>query len=269
MTIASDLTRIKDAKAAIRQAIIDKGVEVPETEKLDTYYSYIDQITGKPSGPTGDGTLADLKLALSTENPAEYYPVGTEIPDTYDGNDNPLIVAQYLNSSNNSTYGGAVGVILMRKYVEPTSQVFGTNNDYRTSTVKSYLDTTYLDNCSSELKSIISDINIPWYYSSTGYTTVTSRWFLMSDREVNSLLWTQVEGFAWDYWKQKTGLSSPNANANPGRILYASEGAPSTSLLRSNGGSTSIGYVQNTGRIFYTTPTSSAGVLPACFIAKE
>lgn len=49
MTIASDLTRIKDAKVAIRQAIIDKGVEVPETEKLDTYYSYIDQISDSGS----------------------------------------------------------------------------------------------------------------------------------------------------------------------------------------------------------------------------
>lgn len=43
----------------MRQSIINKGVNVPDTEKLDTYYSYIDQIMQKapePEEPAGDGT---------------------------------------------------------------------------------------------------------------------------------------------------------------------------------------------------------------------
>lgn len=46
MTIATNLQRIIDAKAAIRAAIQEKGVEIPDSEKLDAYHEYIDQITG-------------------------------------------------------------------------------------------------------------------------------------------------------------------------------------------------------------------------------
>jgi surface protein len=44
MTIAEQITRIKNAKAAIKQAIENKGVEVGEYRKLDEYASYIDKI---------------------------------------------------------------------------------------------------------------------------------------------------------------------------------------------------------------------------------
>lgn len=45
MTIASEITRIQNAKASIKASIENKGVTVPNTEKLDGYYSYIDQIS--------------------------------------------------------------------------------------------------------------------------------------------------------------------------------------------------------------------------------
>lgn len=53
MSVATDLQSVIDAKEAIRQAIIAKGVDVPAEAKLDTYHTYIDQIS---SAPEGDGT---------------------------------------------------------------------------------------------------------------------------------------------------------------------------------------------------------------------
>lgn len=45
MTIASEITRLQNAKASIEASIEGKGITVPNTAKLDEYYSYIDQIS--------------------------------------------------------------------------------------------------------------------------------------------------------------------------------------------------------------------------------
>lgn len=46
MSIASEIERLNNAKSSIKQSIINKGVNVPDTEKLDTYSTYVDQISG-------------------------------------------------------------------------------------------------------------------------------------------------------------------------------------------------------------------------------
>lgn len=44
MTIASEITRLQNAKASIEASIENKGVTVPDAAKLDEYYQYIDRI---------------------------------------------------------------------------------------------------------------------------------------------------------------------------------------------------------------------------------
>lgn len=51
MSIQEQLNRIQEAKTAIRQTIISKGVEVPETAKINEYSDYIAQITGGSAIP--------------------------------------------------------------------------------------------------------------------------------------------------------------------------------------------------------------------------
>lgn len=43
-SIANNLNRITDTKTAIREAIAQKGVSVPETTLISDYHTYIDQI---------------------------------------------------------------------------------------------------------------------------------------------------------------------------------------------------------------------------------
>lgn len=225
------------------------------------------------SGPKGDGTFEDLKLALSTDNPEEYYPVGGEIPDTWNGNSNPLIVAQYLSSSNNSSYGGVEGVILIRKYVEPaTGQVFNNtrfDSNYISSTIKNYLDTTYLDNCSESLKSVISPIAVP-YYNGSSVVKVDGKWQLMSGIEV---LTTQMsgDGVAWDIWKKRTNLNSANDGVNPGRIMKDRDGQVRMWWLRSRPNPSYACIILAEGNVQTTTDVNAAvvGVLPFCFISKN
>lgn len=235
---------------------------------MDEYYKYIDQLGSSPN-PSGDGTLADLKLALSTDNPAEYYPVGTEIEDTYDGHSNPLIVAQYLDSSNNSRYSGAEGVILIRKYVETVSQVFGNSVDYPTSIVKSFLEETYY-NSSDKVKSVISNINIQ-YNNGSSIISVPSKWFLMSAYEVCNKGNGTYEGIMWEFWKQKTGLAAPDNfyTANSGRIVRDRNGTARPIWLRSRNASTNVCIITDSGLVFASLPSNGEGILPACFIAKS
>lgn len=54
MSIASEIERLNNAKSSIKQSIINKGVNVPDVEKLDTYSTYIDQISGTCPPPTID-----------------------------------------------------------------------------------------------------------------------------------------------------------------------------------------------------------------------
>lgn len=60
MSIASEITRIQNAKADIKAAIVEKGVSVEDTDTIDTYSSKIREISGG-SGitPTGEITITE------------------------------------------------------------------------------------------------------------------------------------------------------------------------------------------------------------------
>lgn len=72
MSIATEISRIKDAKDAIRASIIAKGVNVPQAAKLDTYADRIDEIVQTASGnmevvtssPSGTINAADNKFYM-------------------------------------------------------------------------------------------------------------------------------------------------------------------------------------------------------------
>lgn len=262
MAYQEELQRLVEAKASMRASIIAKGVDVPETAKIEDYPDYIAQIAGgsgswDPSNPTLEG----LKYAIDSDIDVA---IGTEIPDKWNGNDNPLIVAQLLDSSNNSSYGGAEGVILVRKYVEPTAQAFGTSVDYSTSTIRELLNSTYLENCSNSLKTMLSSITIPY----NGSTMSGDKWFVMSAKEIGGVS-SPNEGKFWAYWQDKTDLSAPSINANAGRVVYDREGTARSAWLRTRYTNSTIYHMKMDGGVNYNNPSANHGVLPACFIAKS
>lgn len=266
MTIAAELKRIIDAKAAIKAAIIEKGVDVPDTEKLDIYYEYIDQITGGSSWDPSNPTLDGLKDAIKN---GETIQPGTEIPDIFNGKDNPLIVAQNLDSSNNSAYGGAEGVILVRKYIDPESARFGsgsTDSVYGNSAIYKYLNGDYLDNCSDSLRQIISELSVP-VSDGSSITQVSGKFHLMSGIEIGST-YNTGEGFMWDLWKTKTGLASANNGSNDGRVMTNASGSKFYWWVRSRQASNKVWCTTSTGAFTNPAPTTNYGVLPICFISK-
>lgn len=270
MSYQDELQRLVEAKASMRQSIINKGVEVPDDAKIEDYAGYILQIQNgggggwDPANPTIDG----LKDAISRGEDIE---IGIEIPDTYNGVSNPLIVSQKLDSDNNSLYGGAEGYILIRKYVEPLQQAYGASSaafGYQSSLLKTFLDSTYLNNCSAGIQSAISDISVK--YNDTD--SVVAKWFALSSTELGFATDSNryVDGIFLDYWKQKTNLQSGSDSANTGRVITDSSGSAQQVWTRSrtNNGSFTVATVLATGARGSSQATNKYGVLPACFISR-
>lgn len=224
-----------------------------------------------PSDEPEGSAIAQFKASVNAGTASTDFPIGTEIEDTYGGESNPLIVAQYLDSSNNSVYSGAEGAILIRKYAVAQS-VYGSEDNYDTSTVKNYLSNDYYTGCSTDLQNAMNLISLPSSYGSNQLSTVQAKAFLMSENEIGSkgaVNWST--GNMFDYWKEKTGLSTPGAwnTANAGRIVKNTSGTNVECWLRGGYNSTYAFVVTATGAVTGAMPTGSKWVLPAHFIGKE
>lgn len=72
MSVADQITRIKNAKAAIKQSIENKGVTVSDTAKIDDYAVYIDNIT-VGSGGESDYENPDFYEKITNGGTNYYY----------------------------------------------------------------------------------------------------------------------------------------------------------------------------------------------------
>ena len=78
MTIANEITRINNAKAAIKQSIENKGVSVSDTAKLDEYPALIDSISGE--GGSVDAGYWPKFFELRTRNYTDLQYVFASMP---------------------------------------------------------------------------------------------------------------------------------------------------------------------------------------------
>ena len=101
MSIASEITRLQGAKADIKSAIEAKGVTVPSNAKLDTYDTYIDEISSGP--PT---KLTDLNTNIT-----EYF----DYVDNLGGSFGSLNSTETTLYTPNASYDRYV-IIKKRKY---------------------------------------------------------------------------------------------------------------------------------------------------------
>lgn len=227
------------------------------------------------SGPTpepGVYDFANLKLALGTGEPEKYFPIGTEIPDTYSGFSYSLIVGAYTEISGKKAAG------LVRSSIFPANIQFdsSTFKNYPTSYLFQYLQSTYLNDCSAELKAAISTVSVPWWNGS-GIEQVSGKWHLLSGIEVCGTI-NSGEGEAWELWKQRTGLSTPSDAGNTGRVVKNWNGGDAYYWLRSmlvqSGkyyqGGVSAGNTLNPGTISGNSANANyVGLLPICYILAD
>lgn len=213
-----------------------------------------------------DDTPTGLQDALTNGTAETDYPIGTEISDTYDGNDNPLIVGTYQTITKDGERYRAVG--LLRKYVEPVALVWSSTNsaNYQNSDIFKFLNGDYLSKCSDSLKKVIAEVNTPWYNGSS-IVQVSGKWQLFSGTE----MWANPntgEGQPWEYWTQQTGLTKPDDGDNAARIGYDRSGEAQPVWLRSWYSSSYVWYIgKSRGQLSHaSSPNSSFGVRPYCWV---
>lgn len=216
-------------------------------------------------------TFRMVKAALKYDNPASLLPIGTVIPDTYDGNDNPMIIGTYQTMEIDGEQKRVCG--LLRTYPEPLSQKFDSTrgmSSYASSEILAFLQSTYLDNCSQELKDAITQVNVQWWNGSS-LVSVPGFWHLFSGIEMYMTV-NPGEGQVWEYWKNVTGLSEPYDNVTMSRAVMSRTGVAQDIWLRtlSPYGSQYACTSGIYGRLeaFAYTDQNEA-VYPFCFIVQD
>ncbi len=304
MTIADEIIRIKNAKNPIREAITEKYVEVPETEKLSDYYKYVEQIETAPPS-----VFAQIKQALKDGNAATKFPVGTEIKDewhdTADGKTYsiPLIIVHYGDVTLDD---GTIkqGAYLMRKHALPFAVQYDANiNRYMHSGVHKWLnakaeknawwnssydgDTAptiastkdgYLKGCSDDLLAVLATVKVDTAtdtVSSGGVTdSVNAKFFLPSREQLHAIPGATnaapagTEGDAWDYFKSE---AAPSDSYRDVRAFKNTNNEPCRCWLRSAARNTtnSVFTTGSNGTVAsYSVGNSTiVACIPACVIA--
>lgn len=224
MSTTSEIQTTRDYLSASYDVVEELGGTIPEHKNMANLASAIDSIPTAPEGLAT--TLYALRAQLKAGTAIKESPVGTEIPDTWNGISNPLIVGHY---STIQTADGQLKpcVGLLRKFVDPTDNIFGGSANYPNSDIYNYLQTTYLNLCSGDVKNNIASVKIPYLQNANALMEVESKWFIFSNTEVLCQTKNRIaEGEAWDIWKQRMGISQPTdlTVSNAGRIVKNTSG---------------------------------------------
>lgn len=257
--------------AAGYDKIEEKGGITPKHKNVANFAAAVRSIPTAPPVPDVPSSLSDIKLML---NAGKTIPVGTEIPDTINGTSNPWIVCQ-----NGNAYGATkTGVFLCRKWGYPNSEQVAWSSsggeDYGASTIHQWLQNTYPSQCSSEINSLVTTINIPYTYMNA-IQTVNAKYFLMSIKEMCGINESDSTTSPWQYWISKTG-STGTMDANNGRKTYAmaDHSFNSSTWTRDRYGWLGVAHFAQDGKqsTGYATKYGYGNFvtyLPACFIAKD
>ncbi len=106
MSVASEITRIQGAKASIKSAIEAKGVTVPSNALLDSFATYIAQISGGGSTgldyetgtftPTANVVKPEISFSRTHTSPPVFYSI-YDVTDTIPPN-NSCVAVNFIES---------------------------------------------------------------------------------------------------------------------------------------------------------------------------
>lgn len=221
--------------------------------------------------------LSDIKAVLNSDDPTSIYPIGTEIPDTYDGESNPWIVAHYgmaIDANDNNL----TGVFLFRKFATTDKVAYSSPSlsvSYDKSELRAYINNEYRNKCSQELLDVITAVKFQVRLAGTAQV-ITDSLYPMSGANVYCFTGDPNEyhdsstygdiGHKWDYWGNSLNLTNMQSMGTPapGRSEYSD-----SYWLRSAG--TSLGYGTSVvkGAVDSIALYYMYKVLPACFISKN
>ena len=157
MSIASEITRLQGAKADIKSAIEAKGVTVPSNAKLDTYDTYIDEISSGP--PT---KLTDLNTNIT-----EYFDYVDNLGGSF-GSLNSTETTLYTPNASYDRY------VIIKNGVYYYAYWLRSGVNLITNSENKYGPLTYIRNTSNNTYSYASISTADCYYYPKGSTRISS-----------------------------------------------------------------------------------------------
>lgn len=127
---------------------------MPTGTPFRKYAELIGEIVTADPNPT----IVGLRQAIKDKKEKRLYPIGTEIPDTCFGVDNPLIVADYMTIPL-ARGGEAYAAACIRKHVYPTDYIYvskGSSTKYLSSALYNNLQ-NYVQNCSKTFQENVAN----------------------------------------------------------------------------------------------------------------
>ncbi len=209
MSLKNTINTVESDVKGIYQYLSDRNYFLPENKNIQ---NIVPTLRGDFAPQI---SFAALKQALINGTAPTVFPIGTEIPDIYDGVQNPQIVGTYQTLVVNNKEVAACG--LVRKNFVGAQRAWGQAGFYQDSSIFGWLNGQYLAACSADLKANVSEVGVPTYKTNQ-IVSVSGTMHLLSGIEVGGT-YNLGEGQFWELWQQRTGLSSPNVAVNTGRKI--------------------------------------------------
>ncbi len=223
MTVASEITRLQNAKSSIRTSIQNKWVTVPSSAKLDTYSWYVDQIqTGiwwievfLPATTTVQNAISNSNAGPSIMN---------EFFDTFSPDESCYYTYFWYRDDNSTAYTTFKVWILTKTFA--TNPWFVGNltaeNNYDSVSISRVVDTRMKKTWNNVIVSVLYTVEHDSSWQTLSWRTMDYKCVNMTNNTWTAVtLWTITANDRWQYsdsdvasmytaWKNSCWMTASN-----------------------------------------------------------
>lgn len=270
MGYQEELARLQEAKASMRQSIINKGVDVPEDAKIEEYPDYIAQIIAGSEIPDAPDLtkvltaqdLADIQAIVAARKASEKFQLGQTLLITYGTYTMPFEIVGF---EDVEVEGGETvpAINLLSKYVSDTTPKWGASasTTYSASTLRSAVVGAYQNALDSNFVNCLGKTKVQRVNRNGTTNTVYDKLFVPSMAQLgvtnstfNTATQAAIEGPAFttfqdaaDAKRVKTAINLTGTALNYWTSSFALSNAQYSGIIQP-AGTPGIGYFDGTFR---------------------
>lgn len=276
MSYQEELARLQGAKASMRQSIINKGVNVPESAKIEDYPGYIAQIGPSPIVPdVPDLTkvltakeLSDIQAIVAAGMAPQKFELGQTLLITYGTYTMPFeivgfedIIAQ-VDGVENQVHA----LNLLTEYTYDGTTVWSPSRTYpyRESNIRSFISTR-LNEISADFVACLANTKFQVYNIDGSIHTLYDKLYAPSITELGGTAAFLVDGQTTSEGPTFTAYQNATNEQRAKKAIGTTGAAQAywtrTVNTKNNNG---VGFITNTGAINNTVYYGSQHVVTAC-----
>lgn len=267
MSIASEISRIQQAKADIKTAIEAKGVIVPSSATIDTYDDYVSQISGG-----GEESWIEIKdVSGTTITEAKNYIGSVNIPNgvtsisnsafTYCTSLSSVTIPNSVTSIGNGAFSDCTSLLNITFPSGLTSigtSLFSGCTSLSSLTIPDSV--TSIDNYAFKACSGLTSINIPSGLTSLGTAAFSGCTSLLNVTIPDSI--TTINNYTFAYCKSLSSATIPDSVTNIHSNAFYNVGTTNSFFDISNINLTNVTASANFNSIFYNSYVKGNMTIP-------